>query len=106
MRRRRRGLKKQHFVLDRWVMKTADVKAIVDRGWQRLVSKRDREWLKSSTRMLGFLTVAVVAESNKLNGDSKTKVGMLSHFGTASSDVSGLLVANVVRIEDNVVQSF
>ena len=87
-------------------MKTADDEAIVDRGWRRLVSKRDREWLKSSTRMLGTLTVAVVAESDKLNGDSKAKVGMWFYSWTASSDLSGLFVANVVWIEDNVVQSF
>ena len=70
---------------------------------RRVVSKRDREWLKSSTRMLGTLTVAVVAESDKLNGDSKTKVGMWFYSWTASS---GLFAANVVWIEDNVVQSF
>ena len=55
-------------------MKAADDEAIVDRGWRYFVSKRDCEWLKSSTRMLGTLTVAVVAESDRLNGDSKTKV--------------------------------
>ena len=61
-------------------MKATDDEAIVDRGWRCLVSKkRDREWLKSSTRMLGTLVVAVVAESDKLNGDSKTKVGMWFH---------------------------
>ena len=56
--------------------------------------------------MLGTLVVAIVAESDKLNGDSKTKIGMWFYSWTASSNLSGLFVTNVVWIGDNVVQSF